>query len=444
MIPISRRVTLMSKKTIQILILSLLCATSNLPAQQWSDSLASSQADAKTKGKMLFYYIHEKTSVDSRLIVKESFPKPDINLLFKKHFVLGRCDIRASSDFLPIVARLNLYEFKLPLIVLFAPDGRILSYHEGYLTPESLRVYLSEAAGTPSTSKLASTPVEELFKQGLRQYDAKQWDNAIRLFAQIDPAKLTEDQRFTFHFKQGVLYYLQKDYQAAIRSYKLASQLKPVPDVWYNMACSSAMEWDNSSAFFYLEKAFATGYKDFASLKTDADLKSLQGPELDKLIAKYDGSKPAQTKPAAPKVSEPNVTPQSEMTAMEKKCFDLVNNMRIEKGLKPLVPNSALLDVARKHSLDMGKRNYFDHRNPDGLSPFDRMQKAGISYMMAAENIQYSQGYADPAAVAADGWKKSPGHYRNIINSGLKESAIGVAVMSDGRVYFTQVFIQKP
>jgi uncharacterized protein YkwD len=132
------------------------------------------------------------------------------------------------------------------------------------------------------------------------------------------------------------------------------------------------------------------------------------------------------------------------MTAMEKRCFDLVNKMRTEKGLAPLLPNSALLEVARRHSLDMGKRNYFDHRNPDGLSPFDRLQRVGIKYRMAAENIQYSQGYADPAAVAADSWKNSPGHYRNIINPGLEESAIGAAVMSDGRVFFTQVFIQKP
>jgi uncharacterized protein YkwD len=45
-----------------------------------------------------------------------------------------------------------------------------------------------------------------------------------------------------------------------------------------------------------------------------------------------------------------------------------------------VVPNCLWLAhnrAARKHSIDMGTRNFFDHVNPDGQDPFARMKAAG-------------------------------------------------------------------
>jgi uncharacterized protein YkwD len=37
----------------------------------------------------------------------------------------------------------------------------------------------------------------------------------------------------------------------------------------------------------------------------------------------------------------------------------------------------------------MGRRDFFDHIDPDGKTPLDRLRRAGIRYSAAAENIAY-------------------------------------------------------
>jgi uncharacterized protein YkwD len=85
----------------------------------------------------------------------------------------------------------------------------------------------------------------------------------------------------------------------------------------------------------------------------------------------------------------------------------------------------------------MAARNFFDHNNPDGKSPFDRMTAAGYRYRMAAENI--AAGYATPQAVV-DGWMNSPGHRANILNCGLTQIGVGYATGGSYRTYWTEDF----
>ena len=117
----------------------------------------------------------------------------------------------------------------------------------------------------------------------------------------------------------------------------------------------------------------------------------------------------------------------------EKEVFDLTNAERVKQGLKPFVWNDRLADVARAHSTDMANRNFFAHENPDGLSPFDRMRNAGISYRYAAENI--GKGYNTPKD-AVDGWMNSPGHRANILNENLTDLGVGFH-----EYHWTQKFI---
>lgn len=102
---------------------------------------------------------------------------------------------------------------------------------------------------------------------------------------------------------------------------------------------------------------------------------------------------------------------------------DLVNEHRVSVGCAPLTWVSAVADVAQAHSFDMWDRDFFAHVNPDGDSPFDRMQDAGIAFSRAAENIAW--GYATPEAVLA-GWLDSPGHRTNIENCALTEHGVGL------------------
>ena len=69
--------------------------------------------------------------------------------------------------------------------------------------------------------------------------------------------------------------------------------------------------------------------------------------------------------------------PADTVAAYEQEVFNLVNQIRAENGLEPFVYNETLAETARAHSQDMIDRNFFDHYNPDGKSPFDRMEANG-------------------------------------------------------------------
>ena len=145
------------------------------------------------------------------------------------------------------------------------------------------------------------------------------------------------------------------------------------------------------------------------------------------------GSTPAEEEtPAEDTGSEPADT----VAAYEQEVFDLVNQIREENGLEPFVYNEILAETARVHSQDMIDRDFFDHYNPDGKSPFDRMRDNGLSYSMAAENI--AVGYPSPEAVV-EGWMNSEGHRANILGD-CEELGVGLALGGHYGYYWTQCF----
>jgi uncharacterized protein YkwD len=78
----------------------------------------------------------------------------------------------------------------------------------------------------------------------------------------------------------------------------------------------------------------------------------------------------------------------------------------------PLTMDPLLRCVARGHSLDMYERGFFDHTNPDGDGPGERLAAAGYMGSTWGENI--AQGYASPEEVV-QGWMDSDGHCSNIM-----------------------------
>jgi uncharacterized protein YkwD len=110
----------------------------------------------------------------------------------------------------------------------------------------------------------------------------------------------------------------------------------------------------------------------------------------------------------------------------EKVMFDLVNKERADRGIKTLTWSNALMEVGRMHCLDMFSRGYFSHYTPEGVSPFDRMNKAGITYTAAGENL----AYAPNVDVAHQGLMNSPGHKANILR--VEFGRLGVGVIDGG------------
>ncbi|MBR6902775.1 MAG: SafA/ExsA family spore coat assembly protein [Clostridia bacterium] len=119
----------------------------------------------------------------------------------------------------------------------------------------------------------------------------------------------------------------------------------------------------------------------------------------------------------------------------EDEVIRLVNEIRVQNGLKALTKNWELCRVARYKSQDMVDRHYFSHTSPTYGSPFEMMKSFGITYRTAGENIAY--GYRTPQAVV-DGWMNSSGHRANILNSSYTQ--IGVGYVANGN-YWTQMFI---
>jgi uncharacterized protein YkwD len=113
----------------------------------------------------------------------------------------------------------------------------------------------------------------------------------------------------------------------------------------------------------------------------------------------------------------------------------LVNEARVDAGCGALTADPALAAVARAHSADMRDRDYFSHTSPEGLSPFDRAERAGIDYSRA-ENIAFGQ--ADATAVM-EAWLESPGHRANILDCELTKLGVGVAE-GPGGPWWTQLF----
>lgn len=142
--------------------------------------------------------------------------------------------------------------------------------------------------------------------------------------------------------------------------------------------------------------------------------------------------------PAPTPTPIPTPTPESVPTTGDSSCIDsrvssanrtvvervcvLVNQERNKVGLMPLVLNAKLSDVAQAHAEDMVNRNYFSHNTPEGLSPFDRMHAAGISYQTAGENIAY--WYKTPEEVMQT-WMNSTGHRANILKAQYGKIGIG-------------------
>jgi uncharacterized protein YkwD len=122
-------------------------------------------------------------------------------------------------------------------------------------------------------------------------------------------------------------------------------------------------------------------------------------------------------------------------SSAEQGMFKLVNKERAARGLRELVFEDSLRDVGRAHCGDMFRRGYFSHYTPENLSPFDRMDKAGIVYIAAGENLALSPN----ADIAMQGLMNSPGHKANILSSGFGK--IGVGVM-DGGIY-GEMFCQE-
>lgn len=180
--------------------------------------------------------------------------------------------------------------------------------------------------------------------------------------------------------------------------------------------------------------------------------------------------KPRPTPTATPEPTEkptpsPTASPTQKPTALnvdidflsqvESEIVRLCNIEREKLGLKPLISNPRLDEIARYKSEEMGLYNYFEHKSPiSGYQSWDLAKKVfGYEYRSFGENIWMKRAtVSNPkqylptfkanitASEIVDGWMNSDGHRENILSTKYGKIGVGVVVCSDLRAYATQVF----
>jgi uncharacterized protein YkwD len=137
-----------------------------------------------------------------------------------------------------------------------------------------------------------------------------------------------------------------------------------------------------------------------------------------------------------------NVSTPSSLMAVERKTFNLINDERERRGLRPLDWSDDAARLARLHSRNMAQYHFFSHRGLDGLMVDNRAEQMGIfNWRAIGENIAFNRGYEHPVELTVEKWLESPSHKSNMLNREWVETGVGVAISSDGSYYFTQVFL---
>jgi uncharacterized protein YkwD/predicted RNA-binding protein with RPS1 domain len=124
----------------------------------------------------------------------------------------------------------------------------------------------------------------------------------------------------------------------------------------------------------------------------------------------------------------------------EYQMFDLTNATRVNHQLPTLTWDDHVRETAREHSADMAENDYFDHKNLEGQSPFDRMKEDAVAFHTAGENLAYGQL---SSIFAHEGLMNSLGHRENILRKDYEYLGVGVAFNEKSQPYYTQNYYAK-
>ncbi len=137
---------------------------------------------------------------------------------------------------------------------------------------------------------------------------------------------------------------------------------------------------------------------------------------------------------------------------LEKQMWALVNRDRLDPATfaetrgraEPLKWNDKLAAVARAHSRKMIEQQFFNHVDPDGKTPLERINEAGILWQAYGENIALHETVEGAQAAFMSEPRFQKNHRGNILNTMYTEVGIGIAQGPDGSLYITQDFVTIP
>jgi uncharacterized protein YkwD len=135
---------------------------------------------------------------------------------------------------------------------------------------------------------------------------------------------------------------------------------------------------------------------------------------------------------------------QSSMSAAEEAwgadVLMRTNQERAKVGVGPVTWHWPAAEVAYQHCGDMDVRDFFDHVNPDGLDPAERLTAGGVAWLEVGENISRGRLYPEDAV---DAWMDSPPHRATLLDPKFTHLGVGVRIR-DGGPWWTQLFLTPP
>lgn len=123
---------------------------------------------------------------------------------------------------------------------------------------------------------------------------------------------------------------------------------------------------------------------------------------------------------------------------LEEELLTATNRQRIRHGLDPLVPDGALMQIARAHSDEMAEQGFISHDQPSGNLEV-RMHRAGYLYEVVRENV----ARAGTLSLAQNLLIASPPHRNNILAADVTRVGIGIVRYPsplDRHLYITEIF----
>lgn len=133
--------------------------------------------------------------------------------------------------------------------------------------------------------------------------------------------------------------------------------------------------------------------------------------------------------------------PIASPSGIRKAMFDALNGYRTRNGLSVLAYSATLEQAADAHAKDMFRRNYFEHENPDGDGPLERVMDAGFCDLrFVAENIAMGQRSVEEVQL---GWQNSPGHNANMLDHRPNLVGMGYYASPTGVQYWVQEFARS-
>lgn len=126
----------------------------------------------------------------------------------------------------------------------------------------------------------------------------------------------------------------------------------------------------------------------------------------------------------------------SQAPEIEKEMFYLINKERKKAGVGDLESDMQITIAARNHAHDMFTRSYFSHLSPEGEDVADRLEKLGVSFVVAGENL----AFAPSLELAHDGLMQSESHRANILAGEFIRVGIGVVDGKTQGKIFVQIF----